>query len=358
VALDGSLVLRGIISHPVDDDGIYPCPVSDHVRISRTFGTRLVRCQATRDISGFLTKEEFGGEVQLPEPIAFTLIRAFSVRVKEPIVLRLDQQAGFLADSTSRESRLCQPLSDWSLTIEERDDDLHVALSAKLYGAKVEEWQKNSTANHWQRQPSARIDIQFVLDAITRTACFGCYSPSISTEGTAAASLPAPAKLTELDISTAPVGEFVQCGVAPDRLVSIHESAELGCLSLDRRALPKRTPAGFLATTMTYVWPRLTLYGITMASLRFALRSNPSLRLTAEGDQAGHLHYGGSDGEIINVTGWTADIKRDEVGLHFDIEALSTRTPQRLIFRLPWETLILRYPGLLPPPKASTLDRE
>lgn len=359
VGLDGSLVLSGSISHPVDDGGVYPCPVSDHVRISRTFGTRLVRCKATRDISGFLTTEEFGGEVQLPEPIASTLIRACSVRVEEPIILRLDQQAGFLADRASRESRLCQPLSDWSLTIEERDYKLHVSLSARLYGANVEEWQKKSTGNHWQRQTGARIDIQFVMDAITRIACFGYYSPSIPTEGTFAASLPAPTKLNDLDITTATVGTFVQCGVAPDRLVSIHESAELGCLSLTRQAHPKRTPAGFLATTMTHVWPGLTLYGITMASFRFALRSNPSLRLTAAGDQAGYLHYGGPEGEIINVTCWTADIKRDEVGLHFDIEALSARTPLRLVFRLPWEMLILRYPGFLPPPpKLSTPDRE
>ncbi|MCP1471369.1 hypothetical protein J3E64_003076 [Sphingobium sp. OAS761] len=347
VARDGAFVLPGRIRHPVDDDGIYPNPQADYVRMSRTFGMRIVRCRAARDISGFVTAQEFGGEAHLPEPIASTLSRAFSGSVKHPISLRLNQQAGVLAHGTNPEGRIYQPLSDWSLEIEDRDDDLHVTLSATLHGLHLEEWQTRTT-NHWEKQAGARIVIQFVIDAITRVACFGYYAPNLSTEAVAPAPLPPPATLTELDISTAPVGTFNQCGVGPNGLVSFHEAIELGYLSLTRLSHPARTEAGFLPTHMNHVWPRLTLHGVTMASIRFALLNNPAMRLNAEGDCVGNLQYGGPDGWMTNITRWMADIRRDETGLHFDVEAHSSEAPRRLTFRLPWEMLILRYPGFLP----------
>ena len=347
VARDSAFVLRGHIQHPVDDDGIYPCPQADHVRISRTFGMRIVRCRAERDISGFVTTQEFGGEVHLPEQVASILNRAFAGRLRQPISMRLHQQMGELAHSTRPEGRIDQPLSDWSLDIEERDDDLYVILSATLHGAHLEEWQTR-TANHWGRQTGAQLVIQFTMDAVTRIACFGYYAPSLSTNAVAPTPLPPPATLAELDIATAPVGTFTQCAVGPDGLISFHESLELGFLYLTRLSHPARTDAGFLPSHMNHVWPRLSLRGITMASIRFSLLNCPAIRLTAEGDCVGDLQYAGPDGWMSNLIQWTADIRRDEVGLHFAVEARSAEASRTLSFRLPWELLILRYPGFLP----------
>ncbi len=345
VALDGAIVAVGGLRHQSDDDGRFPTLFAEHVKISRTHGMRIVRCQASRDVSGFLKVVELGSELQIPDPIKSMIERALWLGAERPISAAFSDQAGQFTDTTRTDQRLSQPLSDWKVHISEEQGEVSVVLSAALHALHIEDWQKN-TSNYWKGQPSARLEAYFTVDPITRIACFGSYVRSFTDVTHGPALLPEPSYSSTLDIKDAPVGTQREFAFGDGRWFSFYESSNSGYLSITERSAPSRTMSGFLASDGRSIQPSINIHGLTMDAICFAINNSSSIRRLDEGECVGALHYSGSDGSISNIKSVGTNISLTENGLEFCIEVnVPKRNP--ISFYLPWELLILRYPKFI-----------
>jgi len=148
VALDGALVGHGVLIHPADDEGHFAALAAERVSISRAFGgMRIARCHASRDGSGFLRTETFGPELLIPDSLAAMIEHALGAGVRVPVSAKFAHQMGALADTTRMDGQRMQPLSDWTLDINEDDGHVAVTLSAALCALYLADWDK-SASNH------------------------------------------------------------------------------------------------------------------------------------------------------------------------------------------------------------------
>ena len=344
VAFDGSLIAVGSIDHPVDENGHFPCPEAELVRISREGGLRIMRCRAFRTPSGFLRAEEYGSELLVPAPLAAIVERALRIGAKEALRASLTHQDGQLRDSTSRMSTLSQPLSAWSLEVDEAGGAVHVVLSARLHGEVIPEW-LTSMANYWPAEQDSRLVVRFRVDPITRVACFGAYAPALTKEPETLAAIPTARGLAALDLGNAPVGPFAQFAIGDTRWYYIFEGDTQRYLSITEHAPPMRTPLGLLRDTCGYRWPRLELRGIDMRAIASMLGSH-NLRSSVTSDTIGEAFESyGSDGfDTYSITSLALDFSLNETGLRLRIEGHTKRGPISRDMLLMWELLILRFP--------------
>lgn len=348
VALDGAIVAVGALRHQTDDEGRFPSLIAEHVRISRAYGMRLVRCQGLRDDSGFLKVVEFGSELHIPDPIKSMIERALWLGTKQPISATFSDQAGQLTDSTRTDQRLSQPLSDWTIHISEEQGRVTVLLSAALHALHIEDWNK-STSNYWSEQPTARLEACFTVDPITRIACFGSYVSSLADAAQIPALLPEPSSLSALDIKNAPIGTQREFAFGDGRWFSFHESTSLSYLSITEQTPPSRTASGFIASDSRAKLPSISIYGLTMDAICFATRNSSTICRLDEGECVGTLDYPSSDGHWDKIKSVKTEISLKDTGLHFSI-SINLPKRQSINFYLPWELLILRYPKFIRKP--------
>src|SRR6188768_380594 len=93
VDLQGNLIAIGTMTHPPDDEGQFPSPELERLKISRTGPLmRIERCTATREESGFFHSEVSGAALILPE--AFTAIIRHVLRfgAREPMDAAISHQ--------------------------------------------------------------------------------------------------------------------------------------------------------------------------------------------------------------------------------------------------------------------------
>jgi hypothetical protein len=346
VALDGSLIAAGSMSHPVDEHGHFPSPHADLIRISRVRGLRIVRCRASREPSGFLRAEEYGSELHLPPSLAAIIDRALKQGVREPVQVNLLHQDGQLSDSTSTIKTLTQPLTGWVMRIEEDEGTITVGLSATLHGTLLQDW-NTSQSNYWNSSQRATLEVNFSIDPVTRIACYGSYVPALKEEPRIPALIPAPSGLSKLNIADAPVGTFAQFAISGDRWISFYESTgEWKSISITEHAPPTRTAQGVLSDSRGYRWPRIAIYGIDMDVIASAMVRSREMNLVMQNGKFGQVHYShGSDGSTdYDVSGVRLDLKLDSSGLHFDYTVDTEMGEKSGEFYLTWELLLLRYP--------------
>lgn len=347
VALDGALVGHGVLFHPADDEGHFAALAAERVSISRAFGSmRIARCRASRDSSGFLRTEAFGSELLLPDALAAMIEHALGVGVRALVSAKFAHQTGVLADTTRMDRRRTQPLSDWTIDIDEDDGCVAVKLSAALHALHLQGWDKDAS-NYWSAQDGARVEVHFTINPATRIACFGPYGLPLPDAAVMPAMLVDPSPLSALNIANAPVGAGTQLGLGEGRWFNFYEAKGLSYLSITECSQPSRTAAGFLASDNHPHWPRIHINGLTMDSIWFATKNSPTVRLSAEGDSVGSLDYPGSGGWTDKITSVETEIMLNESGLHFAVEVRSPKS-QSVCFRLPWELLVLRYPKFIP----------
>lgn len=345
VALDGSLIAKGSIQHILDDNGYFLPHAGDVLRISRLRGMRIVRCRSSRDASGFLEVAEYGAEVHVPPPFAVIIQRALHLGLKEPIVAQLGYQIGQLVDSVSTIKTLVQPLTDWTLDIEEEAGTIHVRLSAALNATQLESW-NTSHSNYWSSYPSNRIDVVFAITASTRVACYGAYVPVLDQGPNSVAIIPAISDSPALNICNAPVGTFTQFAISGSRWLHFYENSEMKSFSITEHDAPERTALGFLADSHRYRWPRITIDGIDLDGIAAAIAPTGSLRITLQNGRFGRLSYGGPEGRSIDIIGVDLTAKLSNVGLKFSYEVKTNNDVKSGEFYLMRELLILRYPKL------------
>ena len=347
VALDGALVGHGVLLHHADDEGHFAALAAERVRISRGFGgMRIARCHASRDGSGFLRTETFGSELLLPDSIAAMIEHALWAGVRVPVSAKFAHQTGILADTICMDRRRTQPLSDWTIDIEENDGHVAVKLSAALHALHLAGWDKDAS-NYWSVQDGARVEVRFAINPATRVACFGSHGLPLPGAAAMPATLVDPSPLSALNIANAPVGAGTQLGLGEGRWFNFYEAKGLSYLSITECSQPSRTASGFLTFDNPPRWPRITINGLTMDSIWFAVKNSPTIRLSAEGDAVGSLEYPGSGGWIDKITAVDTEITLNDSGLHFAVEVRSPKI-RSVCFRLPWELLVLRYPKFIP----------
>ncbi|MET0588604.1 MAG: hypothetical protein ABWZ75_08790 [Novosphingobium sp.] len=345
VALDGSLVALGSMDYPEDVTGHFPCPDAEFVRISRVDGLRIVRCRAFRETSGFLCAEEYGPELHVPASLAAIVERALRLGAKQAVQASLNYQDGELRSSTSRVKTLHQPLSCWTLNLDEVGGGVNVVLSARLHGSVIPEW-STSTANYWPAELDLSLKVEFRIDPITRVACFGAHVPTLEKEPATPASVPMVRSLASLDVADAPVGTFAQFAMGGTRWYSLYEGEASRYLSITEHAPPTRTPIGLLNDNGSYRWPRISIHGIDMRAVASMLRQSNNFRSSVTSSTVGEAYRSfGSDGsETYFIADLALDFRLDTEGLHIRINGKTQREAIALDLLLIWETLILRFP--------------
>lgn len=344
VDLDGNLVVTGSMDHPVDDHGHFPLISAQWLRISRVRGMRIVRCRAWREASGFLGVEELGSELHIPQALETIINRALFSGVKAPLVASLEYQDGLLADSTSRAQTLTQPLSGWTLRIEEKEGAISVVISAFLHASYLEDW-NTSRSNYWKNAPAqSRITLSFEVDPITRIACFGSYVPSLIRESEGLPVAPPRSTLAALNIENATVGVFTAFAVDGDRWVNFHErDHENRGISITEHGPPTRTAEGFLNDSRDYRWPRVSLYGIDLGLISSQMIRSRAYRMIFSNGHFGALTYHREE-PSEEITEAEIEVKLTQKGLElfYQLRGPAIKPGQ---FTLPWELLILRYPA-------------
>lgn len=343
IALDGSLIVLGSIAHPADEAGHFPCPDGELLRITR--GLAIARCHAVREPSGFVRVIEHGSELFLPAPFHAILDHALRFGAPEPLRASLAHQDGELRSSTSRDKTLEQPLSAWTLEVDDIDGRLDVALSAALHGSVIPAW-RTSSANYWPAGQDARLDVRFRIDPITRVACYGAYVPGLAKEPASPAAIPADPHRARLDIAQAPVAPHDQFAVSGTSWYNFNERKAPPSFSVTEHAPPTRTPAGLLQDHCGYRWPRVSIYGLDMNAIAALLGHADGLRASVTSDTIGQAFTShGPDGyESHRIADMTLHFALDHSGLRISIEGRANGAPLSRDLLLTWELLILRFP--------------
>lgn len=343
VALDGSIIVRGAIEHPIDEKRHFPPHGGNELRISRIHGMRIVRCQSLRDASGFLQVAEFGGEIHVPPPLASIIERAFRFGVKEPVSACLDYQVGQLSDSTSTIKTRVQPLTGWALHIIEIEGTIEVRLSAKLCATILESW-NTSQSNYWGEDSASKIEATFGIRPETRIACYDSYVSALDQGDALPAFVPDTSEDRVLNIGDAPVGTMTQFAISGNRWLHFYENSESRSLSITEHDAPKRTTLGFLADSRGYRWPRMRVQGIDMDGIAAGLSAANSMRLTLSDGIFGDLSHGGPEGWSVEIIGVNLLVEVTGAGLKFTYEVKTATSERSGEFYLIWELLLLRYP--------------
>ena len=345
VDLTGQLIAVGEIAFAADPAGHFTPSPHASVRVSaRAASIRLVGAKTWRDSSGFLVIEEITPVVLTPEPLSLLIRRALGEQPAGPVRATLSSQDGWLESG-----RRSQALSDWTLEIAAGGDDLNIAISAALRAIDpIPPVFANSRGNFWTAvaEDSPRVKIRFAVNRATRIAMFGTYFSGLQE----AELLDAPPTVAAVSprLADAPValtGEIYGYG-SDGRWISIFDG-DTG-IALDRhRSPPRRYTNGFLAYAADQQWPRLWLRGLDMTEL-VATTDGETTRLELQG---GSLQW--SD-EMSTIDHARIDYRLTDCGLELSYHAEGPATQgqadqrERISGRLtiPWEILILRYPGL------------
>lgn len=349
VDFDGNLIVSGTMVHEPDDHGHFPMFDATHLRVSRG-GERIVRCKATRSASGFLEIEEIGWALGVPPEFQVTLEKAFRSGVASKKTIALDFQPGGLGNTNDAKHPPVQQFSGWRLSVEERSRAIWVNLSADRLNIE-DDHSASKRGNHWSKQPGQRITVTFAVDPITRMACYSAYFPDFPKEREASTAVAYTSSLHALSLGSAPIGLHGVCGSFGKHWVSYGDGGAFNPqLSFTRIYPPKRDVTGFLVDNQRYLWPSISLEGISTRRIAEAFASKRSVRLAFGGDIAGHItgHFT-EENPIERIVEAVVNVALGPAGLEFDFQVKTeAHNPSyREIYgscTICWEVLILRYP--------------
>ncbi len=345
VDLSGRIVAAGRMRYPNDDKKAFPLPDHDSicfsVRNERSLSLAPVTAVRDSETGFFVEPSRLYPSVHLPASIAAAL--QGTLRAYEPTALRLrlPGQDGMLSIIT--DAWKTQPLSDWSLEIDVDRGSVAVRLSAGLQMLKVPTW-KNE-ANYWTS--GVRIEIEFVVDAITRTALFEVPLEG-SEEGQDTLPLALPQGKTRLEAAT-----IDQLG----RLYAFSRSGAVRLGSVGRGTLiiehgpSKRLFNGFVVGARNVFFPRIWLYGIDLETLIAAINERTASIVWAGGNWSHVDHELRGEPPYQRITQSKISAEINDAGLTVAYY-LSLTPPSEAgqldkiedSFTLPWASLILRFP--------------
>ncbi|PWR23933.1 hypothetical protein DKG75_05120 [Zavarzinia compransoris] len=228
-------------------------------------------------------------------------------------------------------------LTRWQMAIREDDGDLAVQIAAE------------------DDVGGLAVTADFILDAITRVACFGALvetliQPFVYRE--------TPAFCTTLDgllLENAMLGMVDRAyGVGREGWVSVGESRWDPVLVITPVVLPGgRNDLGFVSSFENHIWPRLWVHGLSMAAIAGYLSYGWSFHQVWSGRPGVKLEereykYGVSElAEALTLDG---NLSKAGLSLTFTVETKvgsHWRPKGGPLVRdclLPWELLILRFP--------------
>jgi hypothetical protein len=371
VDLDGNIIGTGRMIHPPDDNGYFPAQQSNQLRLSRQlgiqFGLYVAPCRATRDpSSGFLTTEEFGSELNIPEPLALVIMQRLRLGTSERIEMSLWHQNGNLASSTNRSAGYRQLLSEWILEISESAGSVTIKISAALQASRpIEQWMtKARIGNFWTTQDATapRLQIEMTIDLATRVACFGTGVEGLTHEKLSEFAQPTSTSIERLDIEQAPVGPSCAFGFHQKRWLDFYHNED--ALALTWMGPQRRSTTGFIRHDGNYLWPRIWMHGVKLEMVADTMGGKqPVSRLTMSDGVFGELQdhpirfEGYNPHPIQLIVEATLDFALTTRGLAFSYRCLVNDLDlSSLPYRpgwidgnatLPWELLIFRHPQFL-----------
>ena len=346
VDLTGQLIAAGEIAFAADPAGHFTPSPHASVRVSaRAASIRLVGAKTWRDSSGFMVVEEITPVVRVPEPLSLIIRRALAQQPAGPVRATLSSQDGWL-ESAGR----LQALSDWTLEVAEDGDILKIAISAALRAIDpIPPVFAQSRGNFWTTagEEAPRVKTHVAVNRATRIAMFGTHFIGFPEDELS--DMPPTMATASLRLADAPVGLTGEIyGYGSDgRWIRIFDSDSDSGIALDRHRPPRRYANGFLAHPGDPQWPRIWLSRLDMTKLE-ATTEGETTRLELQG---GSLQW--SD-EMSTIDHARIDYRLTDCGLELSYHAEGP-VPQgqadqreRIFGQLtiPWEILILRYPGL------------
>jgi hypothetical protein len=348
--LNGGLAAVGRVQYPMPATSGFELPQHDCLEINFQHDLlHLVPCTAARDEeSGFLVTRRIGPS--LFAPIAITACCLAVLRAQSPTSIKMQSpgQGGFL--STFEGEYRTQKLSNWTLDIEVAESGLRFHLSADLRMLETSELKGED--NYWSAvpEPAARIEVRFEVDSVTRTAVFGVLLPRLEKNSD-------PFNWHSSGSAQRTVTNWLEAA-SIDQLGRMHAHSANGMFSLIQAgdtlcvepSSGSRLGNGFLAGSGSS-YPRISLTAISLAALMPPHEVGAKsivLREGLWGDVQNEMR-----GEIPSQ-----NIDDAEISALFEKEGLIVRCrlklevpeaglPDAMILslRIPWASLILRFPG-------------
>lgn len=347
----GAVVGSGSLRFPADPGGRFRPSALTSVQlvVADQGSVTLVACRTERDPStGYLVVHDDGPPLTLVGAGADALTHALRFPPKAPTSFALDSTARLGHGDGDK-----QPLSDLRMRIESVDGGLELQLSARLHSAA---WNRPGSmeVDAWPEEEPGRLELAFVLDAVTRVLRFSGYAAEVGRGRPVPTGPQRPSTAGTVRLGSTPAGfTGTLYGIDPDGgLVSISEWLFAVEPSITFCAPPRtahRLPSGFVESDNS--WPRVVLRGIDLGVVVAGLAWGGRRSIALTGPSVGEVEYsgGGSDGPgdsaPVRSARLDAEIANDGLRLHVHAEP-DGRPPQELRMVLPWEVVVLRT-GLL-----------
>lgn len=350
VNLDGGLAAAGHVRYPTPVTNGFELPRHECLEINFQHDfLHLTPCTAVRDEdSGFFMTHRVGPSLAAPIDITASCLAALRMRSPTSVKMRSPEQGGWL--SAFEGGYKTQKLSNWTLDIEVADCGLRFHLSADL--RMLEASEVRGEDNYWPTAPesAAHVDVYFEIDSVTRTAVFGVPLPRLEQNSSSFNWRPrGPVQATRTTWLEA---------ASIDQSGGLHAYSANGMFSLIQAgdslcfgpSSGSRLGNGFL-TGGGSAYPRVYIETISLAALmpRHEVGAKSIvLRDGLWGDVQNEMR-----GEIPSQ-----NIEDAEISALFEKEGLVVRCrlklevpesglPDAMIMslRIPWASLMLRFPG-------------
>jgi len=350
VDLDGNLLVKGRLSFPDDDHGLFTLPAHDWLWL-RSGDFAIAPANPVRDKkSGFFLPSEPPLRVHLPDCFQKELRK--SLRWMPGERLRLHYSHHHLSrlaipkGETGEES--AQLLSNWKMALRANaTGGVHVQISAALTACgPLSDFQRKDDG-HWGRSKGARITLTFTLDPVTRVARFGSRVPMNGWVNGPLSDKAANSTAATLNLAAAPIGQGVSLLAtspqAPEgyrwRAVNL---GDYRTLSICPFRVSKNTAGGFIDGA--YDVPDITIGQIGMEMIEGLLTNCDRASLEFTGDWVGRFQDHHTVNQPSDAIDWAAvSLLLDMSGLHIayraQLRTLSREVSDEVI--ISWESLIL-----------------